>query len=264
MMRRALLQMLAAPLLARRSDGLVRPLNAPPGQGVAPGVQPGVSNAVEIANLVIIFGVHGGLFVYSPSPGAGNLIASIVPQAGTDQFGNTYVAGVTSYGPGGFTELFGGLVNFRLGSFISESSTGLLTLSSPAINNLAPFLNPVDAVHPGTTSTRETWQPMTPLHTGFGASSPAPRYKLYADNTVRLSGFVALTANQAANTPFFTLPSGYVPSAASQFFATVNTLSGATVGRGIVEVTSAGVLQIASSGTSGNFLSLDGITFPLD
>jgi len=38
-----------------------------------------------------------GLFLYSPSEGAGNLIASIAPAAGTDQFGNAYQGGITSY-----------------------------------------------------------------------------------------------------------------------------------------------------------------------
>src|SRR5215469_12889489 len=41
-----------------------------------------------------------GLFVYSPGPGSGNLTASIAAQAGTDPYGNAYVAGITSYGPG--------------------------------------------------------------------------------------------------------------------------------------------------------------------
>jgi hypothetical protein len=42
-----------------------------------------------------------GLFVYSPIPGAGNLIASIAAQAGTDPYGNPYKAGIASYGAGG-------------------------------------------------------------------------------------------------------------------------------------------------------------------
>ena len=43
-----------------------------------------------------------GMFVYSGAPGSGNLIASIAPTSGTDQFGNAYQAGVTSYTAGGF------------------------------------------------------------------------------------------------------------------------------------------------------------------
>lgn len=38
-----------------------------------------------------------GLFVYSGTPGSGNLIASIAPASGTDSFGNSYQAGMTTY-----------------------------------------------------------------------------------------------------------------------------------------------------------------------
>jgi hypothetical protein len=38
-----------------------------------------------------------GEFVYSPSPGLGNLISSVAGAAGTDQYGNAYLAGTTGY-----------------------------------------------------------------------------------------------------------------------------------------------------------------------
>ena len=38
-----------------------------------------------------------GIFVYSSTPALGNLIASIAPQAGTDDFGNVFQQGTTSY-----------------------------------------------------------------------------------------------------------------------------------------------------------------------
>ena len=41
-----------------------------------------------------------GLFVYSPIPGAGNLIASVAAESGTDPYGNAYLAGFVSYAPG--------------------------------------------------------------------------------------------------------------------------------------------------------------------
>jgi hypothetical protein len=40
-----------------------------------------------------------GLFEYSPGPGTGNLIASSTAQAGTDPFGNAYLAGIATYSP---------------------------------------------------------------------------------------------------------------------------------------------------------------------
>lgn len=55
-------------------------------------------------------GTFTGLFVYSPTIGAGNLIASIAAQAGTDPYGNSYVAGLAEYDPVGgvFAALSGG------------------------------------------------------------------------------------------------------------------------------------------------------------
>lgn len=38
-------------------------------------------------------GAFSGLFIYSPAPGPGNLVASIAGSAGTDPYGNTYPAG---------------------------------------------------------------------------------------------------------------------------------------------------------------------------
>jgi hypothetical protein len=40
----------------------------------------------------------GGVFVYDPSPGAGNLVASMAPLAVNDGLGNLAVPGVTNYG----------------------------------------------------------------------------------------------------------------------------------------------------------------------
>jgi hypothetical protein len=52
--------------------------------------------------VVIITGSSGsGLFVYSPTPSPGHLVASIAATGGVDPFGNLYLQGVTSYHPGG-------------------------------------------------------------------------------------------------------------------------------------------------------------------
>lgn len=81
-------------------DGLVAPLNAPPAGHLVPGVQPGTSNAVVIANIVIIFGPSGspsGLFVYKPgtTPGAGNPPVSWSSASSTDPYGNTLTPAVS-------------------------------------------------------------------------------------------------------------------------------------------------------------------------
>lgn len=80
------------------SDGLVRPLNAPQGQQVLPGIQPGVSGAVVTAQFVIIFGTSGqqsgGLFIYHGSPGPGNPPIFSISNATEDPYGNAIAAGI--------------------------------------------------------------------------------------------------------------------------------------------------------------------------
>ena len=74
------------------------PPRRPDQQPVAPptAVSPGSSNITR-ARLVIISGASDGLFVYDGTPAAGSLIGSIAATAGTDDFGNSYPAGIASY-----------------------------------------------------------------------------------------------------------------------------------------------------------------------
>jgi hypothetical protein len=72
------------------------PQNAAPAGQLTPGIQPGSSQQI-VASRVIIIGSGGELLVYSPTAGAGNLIASIAGQAGTDPWGNAVVQGVAAY-----------------------------------------------------------------------------------------------------------------------------------------------------------------------
>lgn len=48
-----------------------------------------------IPAFVVVAGPSSGLFVYSPSEGQGNLVASLSSFAGTDQFGNSFPAGIS-------------------------------------------------------------------------------------------------------------------------------------------------------------------------
>ena len=58
--------------------------------------------SAEFNNVVIRNGqiVSGTALYYSAAPAAGNLVASIAAAAGTDAFGNSYLAGVVAYNPG--------------------------------------------------------------------------------------------------------------------------------------------------------------------
>jgi hypothetical protein len=93
------------------------PVNAPPAQTLGLGVQPGTPSVIR-ARQVIIIGSGGELLVYSPTAGAGNLIASIAGAAFTDPYGNAVVQGVTGYQSPGLGVAVGfvsGEVNFYSG-----------------------------------------------------------------------------------------------------------------------------------------------------
>lgn len=110
------------------SDGLIAPVNAPPGQQTPVGTQPGVSQTVIAAQFVIVF--RGGVFIYSGTPAFGNLIGSWAGTAGTDRFGNPYPQGlsVTVGTISGTT--FSGL------DFILNTAGLFIYSAAPALGNL--------------------------------------------------------------------------------------------------------------------------------
>jgi hypothetical protein len=79
-----------------------------------------------------------GIFIYSPAGGLGNLIASITPAGGTDAYGNTYVAGLSSYSGPTVGQLFGGALTLNSSGNLHEAELsalpGQLFLQSPAIS----------------------------------------------------------------------------------------------------------------------------------
>jgi hypothetical protein len=74
-----------------------------------------------------------GMFLYSGTPAAGNLSASIAPVAGTDAFGNSYQAGTNVYGTGtsltGIQDISGQAVLF----FMPDASSAFSNAISPSI-----------------------------------------------------------------------------------------------------------------------------------
>lgn len=104
------------------TTGFSDPITAGPGQLVQPSIHsPNFSEAAKTGWSIdkngdaFFYGIvtsgeftgtdfiinSSGAFFYSSAPAAGNLIASVASVAGTDQFGNAYKAGMTTYGTGG-------------------------------------------------------------------------------------------------------------------------------------------------------------------
>ena len=105
-------------------------------------------------NNVVIRGsttTQGLILMYNGTPAAGNLIASIAPSAGTDDFNNAYLAGITTYatdGSGLYTQLkssgelaLGYTSVFQNAGLISAIGTGM-QITTPYTNS-APNDDPV-------------------------------------------------------------------------------------------------------------------------
>lgn len=108
--------------------------------------------------------------------------------------------------------------------------------------------------------TTDSWTTPT-LGAAFNAG---PKFKMNADRTVSLTGETVTNANTAANTAMFTLPATHRPLTDKAFLAP-NNFSGYTAPARLITVVAAtGVVQVDPAGTSGNFLLLDGIRFPID
>jgi len=94
------------------------PQNSAPAAPLVPGIQPGVTNrfvTLYAGNTIIN---PNGVFIYSGTPGVGDLIASMT-HASTDPFGNHTIAGVASYAIASASALNGGFQFFYRGSLSS-------------------------------------------------------------------------------------------------------------------------------------------------
>lgn len=96
------------------------------------------SGAAEFNNVTIRGGqvVGGTALYYSGTPAAGNLIASVAAAAGTDAYGNKFLAGVASYTSTSFAQVNNG--QFLCGAMISGSpdvndAGGIITSSGGGV-----------------------------------------------------------------------------------------------------------------------------------
>ena len=77
-----------------------------------------------------------GDFIYSGPPAAGNLIASVAPAAGQDQYNNFFLAGASTYAATFATSLQSGFVAFYAGSLAGGWGAALSSVSGDASGNL--------------------------------------------------------------------------------------------------------------------------------
>jgi hypothetical protein len=236
-----------------------------------------------------------GLFFYSGNPATGNLIESITDAAGNDGLpagGNAFLQGNTSYlfAAGVFTavNMNGGVISW----YESASASGPWTLFSAigfAWNNVTGgslLLQAGNQVKLGQAGnaiwdeinqklnlpaaggpfvTGETWHVMPAFGAGFSHGTPAPSYRLNADNTVSLTGQVNVTAGTTSGT-VVTLPSSaYFPLSVKTFPVPIGAGTPATSGSARVNIGTIGNIVLAGGPTVAAYtFSLDGIRYPLD
>jgi hypothetical protein len=123
------------------SDGLVEPMNVPPGTQTPVGVQAGVSQAVLLANTLIVFGSAGGIFVYNGTPGLGNAPIFYASAASADPYGNAITPTVGLTGMGQFNAGFT-IINVNgIFTYSSVPAFGNLVTSSTGAAGTDPFGN---------------------------------------------------------------------------------------------------------------------------
>jgi hypothetical protein len=241
----------------------------------------------QFSLVVIGAGAPGtGLFVYSPTPGAGNLIASIAPAPGVDIYGNSYLQGFAVYAAGSATTY--AQLNAAILTLANSVGGGTWTIGASSLtadlvinaggaggNLYIARLNATAASIVGNqinaANTPETWHTLG-LNVGFAALAgfAVPQYRfepMGSGGQVRLRGGLSLTAGAAIGTAFATMPATYQPSF-SQYFLTPNSLAGGVGTQAesvrVINAAGGGFLELGTNGNNGNYILLEGITYVLD
>jgi hypothetical protein len=196
----------------------------PFGTSQAQGFTNKVVDALQAGNTIIN---RKGFFIFSGTPGTGNLLLSIAPFAGVI-LGNTYTAGFKSYLPSAAGDVnvnifqnsvflnngtFQSALNMagRFLSLISVSGTTTLAITMP----IAGGLNSEDPNSPGNA---EGWHNLT-LINGWtaNASFGTPRYRKVPapSNEIEIDG--VLSGATATSGIFATLGAGYIPGSAKGY-----------------------------------------------
>src|SRR5215472_4848178 len=135
-----------------------------------------------------------GLYVYSPTVGAGNLIASVSASSGTDPYGNALISGVTSYNPAAgppfeAISLQAGEVEFFSAAALTGPWTGRATLAIDSGFNLN--------IQPLTVNSNLSLQ----VAGGTGAVVAASLLKVLATETITGAGGGQLVITETGGAP---------------------------------------------------------------
>jgi len=257
--------------------------------GPSTGLGGGFRSGILRARLVIVSGANGGVFVYSNTAAAGNLVASMVAGATTDSAGNEILADVTDYARAGSpiqaVQLTSGTILFSTAASQAGPYLGRATIEWDTVNNqllISPgglpialngplvstagniqvvegnwVFNPgftVAASDPNNPGTADPWHAVQ-LDGTWTAGNPAPSYRLLPDGNLQLTGLAthaAITTETALNsgTP---LVAPYVPATNKNY---QGNRAGGTAG---AEIKSTGVIFAEPNGVSSTSVDITGI-----
>ena len=185
-------------------------------------------------NTVVLDGATGSVLVYSGTPAAGNLIASIAATGGTDAFGNAYVGGITAYsGANVWASLTAGTLSLQGAS--GQDQAGQLATSGSG----ATFLS-------------------SGLQTGADTGAEVIAQSAAAaggSSTITLSATIVETTNGLAVAGALTVGGVNIVTALSGQPTTTNgltdgTIAGSSSNAGLTDGTIAGTSGAASAGTA--------------
>jgi hypothetical protein len=238
MMRRDLFAVAPAAVAAGmllRGVGGTPPAPAGYREPTQPGVAAGPSSGIIRARQVIISGPNGSVLVYSGTPAAGNLIASMAGTAFHDPAGNAVLSQVTSYqviaGTAYAVQMAGSAITFwtaatQAGPYTNVANVGIdasanLLLQSAAgiIRSTSPY-EAISGLQPGTTGTKDTYRDITAQLQNLWTVGGGAYFeeKLYADNTVGVRSSQLVPGTFADGTAIWNIPTGYVPAKSNQNF----------------------------------------------
>jgi hypothetical protein len=228
----------------------------------------------QVVNQVIIAGTHqSGLYVYRPSPGFGNLIASTGASSAFDSFGNATLDGFVSYAGGTLAQqVLNGVTSFYTAPGaggpwtlspvqISFGSPGQLNFQATDINMAGPLAGvPAVTWYNPNIPGPEVWHSLGTL---AGYTITRAQYRMNVMGEVEFDINVSATGVNALNVNFSTtLASPYLPLASYiQPLATNLAVASWTAAAPRIGITSGGVVTHSfmtnqPSGSNVGFFSM--------
>ena len=225
---------------------------------------------------------QGGLIWNSATPGAAEPLLALFPNAGESVgftgnapfvlgrvFNNNTLKELLALALGGGSTTGSSPVQFELFSqSVDGSILGHVSFYDWASTNLLIDINAstlITAADPNSANTNESWHAMGAFNANFSHGSPAPAFKLNADDTVSFAGEVTVVSGTTSGTFFTLASSAYFPASVKKFPVAISAGAPAAAANVQVTISTAGALTLSAgpTGAGYNFV-LDGIRYPLD